>query len=669
MSGILQGLIGSLKSAASSTTDAFFNLVTLLLNTTATNGAQNNTFLDSSTNNFTITRNGNTTQGTFTPFSQTGWGNYFGSSNYLTTPSSSAFNLSSGDWTIEGWFWLGSNSGDTRLFTVVNSSTDMYGAIVRSGTIRFGQLGVGEAPFGTINLNTWNHIAFSKTSTSTITCYINGTSTGTTTSYTLPNANCTVYIAASPANYALATTDGYISNFSIVKGTAVYSGSTITVPTTPLTAITNTSLLTCQSNRFIDNSTNAFAITTSGTPSVQAFSPFLPTTAYDTAVVGGSGYFDGSDYLNFTDTSNTLDMGGAVTSLEGFFYPTATTSAQCLVAKGGGAGSWSTSNGFEWQLTYSSSKFDFTFNNAGSPANVASATVPLNQWYHVAVATDASNNISLYLNGTRVTTSTNAITKPTSRTLMYLGQDVSGSYFTGYMSGVRFIGGSGAYNPTSTTITVPTAPPTAITNTKLLTNFTNAGIFDSAAKNDLETAGNLQVSTTQAKFGTTSMYFDGSGDYGLIRDTPLNTFGTSDFTIEAWVNTSQNSSEFVIIDFRDGNGLFPLIAHDSTNGVFYYLNSGYRIISSTVLNTGTWYHIAVSRSGSSTKMFINGTQVGSTYTDSSSLLCGAMRPALGINGVGLSSLAMTGYLDELRITRYARYTANFTPPTAAFPVQ
>ena len=112
-----------------------------------------------------------------------------------------------------------------------------------------------------------------------------------------------------------------------------------------------------------------------------------------------------------------------------------------------------------------------------------------------------------------------------------------------------------------------------------------------------------------------------------------------------------------------------MIAHDSTNGVFYYLNSGYRIISSTVLNTGTWYHIAVSRSGSSTKMFINGTQVGSTYTDSSSLVCGAMRPALGINGVGLSSLAMTGYLDELRITRYARYTANFTAPAAAFPVQ
>jgi len=668
MSGILQGLIGSLKSAASSTTDAFFNLVTLLLNTTATNGAQNNTFLDSSTNNFSITRNGNTTQGTFTPFSQTGWSNYLSSvdTNYInfTTSPGTLFQFA-GDFTIESWIYPTALASDTSIWVTNDGGSSYFAFNVDSTnyTIWLNSTGSSAAISHGLTLNQWNHVAWVR-SGSTNTVYTNGVARGTySNGSTVGYANPTVNRNGGGSSGS----SRYMSNLRIVKS-AVYT-SAFTPPTTPLTNIANTSLLTCQSNRFVDNSSNALVATVTGTPSVQAFSPFLPTIAYDAAVVGGSGYFDGSDYLNFTDTSNTLDMGGAVTSLEGFFYPTATSSAQCLVAKGGGSGSWSTSSGFEWQLTYSSSKFDFTFNNAGSPANVASATVPINQWYHVAVATDASNNISLYLNGTRVATSTNAITKPTSRTLMYLGQDVSGSYFTGYMSGVRFISGSGAYNPTSTTITVPTAPPTAVTNTKLLTNFTNAGIFDSAAKNDLETAGNAQVSTTQAKFGTTSIYFDGTGDYITMRDTPLNTFGTSDFTIEVWVNTSQNSSEFVIIDFRDANGLFPLIGHDSTNGVFYYLNSGYRIISSTVLNTGTWYHVAVSRSGSSTKMFINGTQVGSTYTDSSSLVCGAMRPALGINGVGLSSLAMTGYLDELRITRYARYTTTFTPPTAAFPLQ
>ena len=71
MTGILNLLAGSISSAIK---DGYFNLTTLLLSGNGTNGAQNNTFLDSSSNNFTITRNGNTTQGTFTPFSQTGWG-------------------------------------------------------------------------------------------------------------------------------------------------------------------------------------------------------------------------------------------------------------------------------------------------------------------------------------------------------------------------------------------------------------------------------------------------------------------------------------------------------------------------------------------------------------------------------------------------------------------
>ena len=99
MSGILSRLLGS--AAAAAITDAFFNLTTLLLNTSSTNGAQNNTFLDSSTNNFTITRNGNTTQGTFTPFSQTGWSNYFnGSNSYMTLGGAASLALSSGDFEI-----------------------------------------------------------------------------------------------------------------------------------------------------------------------------------------------------------------------------------------------------------------------------------------------------------------------------------------------------------------------------------------------------------------------------------------------------------------------------------------------------------------------------------------------------------------------------------------
>ena len=103
MSGIMSMLLGAVSSAAAAA-DEFFNRVTLLLNTGSTNGAQNNTFLDSSSNNFSITRNGNTTQGTFTPFSQTGWSDYF-SSSYLQT-SSAVIASTTSTFTIEAWVYM-----------------------------------------------------------------------------------------------------------------------------------------------------------------------------------------------------------------------------------------------------------------------------------------------------------------------------------------------------------------------------------------------------------------------------------------------------------------------------------------------------------------------------------------------------------------------------------
>ena len=84
------------------TVDPQFNYVTMLLHGDGTNGAQNNTFLDSSTNNFTITRNGNTTQGSFSPYGSN-WSNYFGGTgDYLDVSLIST--LGTGNFTVECWF-------------------------------------------------------------------------------------------------------------------------------------------------------------------------------------------------------------------------------------------------------------------------------------------------------------------------------------------------------------------------------------------------------------------------------------------------------------------------------------------------------------------------------------------------------------------------------------
>jgi len=91
----------------------------LLIHADGTNNQNNHTFLDSSNNNFTITRNGNATQGTFSPFSQTGWSGYFdGTGDYLTySPGSTLSSIGTGPLTIEAWvYYTGNHSGFHDIF-------------------------------------------------------------------------------------------------------------------------------------------------------------------------------------------------------------------------------------------------------------------------------------------------------------------------------------------------------------------------------------------------------------------------------------------------------------------------------------------------------------------------------------------------------------------------
>jgi len=228
--------------------------------------------------------------------------------------------------------------------------------------------------------------------------------------------------------------------------------------------------------------------------------------------------------------------------------------------------------------------------------------------------------------------------------------------------------GTDVYGVGNTTITPPTTPLTAITNTSLLLNFTNAGIYDAATINDAQTVGNAQVSTTQAKFGTTSMYFDGTGDWLTMPGRSELAFGTSDFTVEFWMYVAANGPR-ILYDSRPAStsGAYPTIYINSSNKLIYIANSADRITGTTTISLNQWYHVALARSGTSTKLFLDGVQEGSTYTDSTNYLNGTNRPIVGANGNNTSFDNYNGYIDELRITNgYARYTGNFTPPSAPF---
>jgi hypothetical protein len=179
--------------------------------------------------------------------------------------------------------------------------------------------------------------------------------------------------------------------------------------------------------------------------------------------------------------------------------------------------------------------------------------------------------------------------------------------------------------------------------------------------------GNAQISTAQSKFGGASIYLDGTGDGASIASNTAFAFGANDFTIETWVYPVSVSGNPNLFDTRpSGNGAWPVIYFDGGR-LRYFLNTADRISGSTVLAANTtWYHIALSRAGSSTKLFLNGTQEGSTYSDSTLLLEGPF--ALGIDSRNLTSGPFNAYFDDVRVTKgIARYTANFTPPTEPFP--
>jgi hypothetical protein len=649
-------LLGAAKSAV---VDAYYNLVTLLLPGNGTNGAQNNTFLDSSSNNFTITRNGNTTQGTFTPFSATGWGNYFaGSSDYLTAPSNTAFALGTGDFTIECWFYL-TNTGNKALWGIGDGTTSggvMFRVETASNRFNFYNTtdilftGAAIVPF------VWYHVAVVR-SAGTLRVYLNGLQYGSSVANTTNIAQNIFYVGAAKigATVPYNPMEGYLSNTRVVKGTAVYT-SNFTPSPIPLTAITNTSLLTCQSNRFSDNSTNAFAITANGTPSVQAFSPFLPTAAYSAGTNGGSGYFDGTgDYVS-APSNSVFNFGTGNFTIEFWVYYNTIGGPQTLL---------DINYGTAPSCTLQPSSGSMIFYTNGTATSITSSVADtVGVWSHYAVVRNGTT-ITMYRNGASVGSATYSGNVGNSSATVYVGGSLGGGgyYTNGYVSNFRMTN-TAVY---TAAFTPPTAPATAISGTALLLNFTNAGITDATAKNDLETVGNAQISTTQSKFGGSSMYFDGAGDYLVVPDAPASeVFGSGDFTVEFWMyaNTVASGTRDCF-GIYDGGSTGIIVGQVGANVRFFCENSGAIITSSTTISASQWYHIAAVKSGTTGALYINGTSVGTATISSPSNTNFSIGRAGNFNGNYFD-----GYIDDFRITKgYARYTANFTAPTAPFPLQ
>ena len=637
--------------------DSKFNYVTMLLHGDGTNGAQNNTYLDSSSSPKTITRNGNVPQGSFSPYGSN-WSNYFdGTGDYLTAPSNTAFAFGTGAYTVEAWVYVTARSSQESVVFASASAAGAFNINVgTNGQFSVSKYGTGYITTGNVGdvpLNQWVHVAAVRSSTSAngTKLYINGAlaTTGTDSeNWTVSSAP----IVGGFSNLSSYFITGYISNLRVVKGTALYT-SAFTPSATPLTAVSGTALLTCQSNRFVDNSASPLTITVNGNTSVQRFNPFGTSTAYSTATIGGSGYFDGSgDYLTVgATTSFTLPANFTV---EFWAYPTALSGVCEWVSKEYGLQIYT--SGTSWGAAVSSS------NDSSYIFSTVAGVAVLNTWQHIAL-TRSGSSYTFFVNGAIVYSSSSgsAPSMGSSSPVTIGAWSNSGYVVTGYMSDVRIVVGTAVY---TTTFTPPTAPLTAITNTSLLLNMTNGAIYDNAMMNVLETSGNVQISTSVKKYGTGSIAFDGATDLLYSPNTTSMSFRTGDFTVEFWMLKSDTNNGYIItcgVNTTAGNWNLALISSN------LYWQSRYGVTNlyfrdATSLLDGNWHHVAITRASGTQRMFFDGVLQGATVSDSTDYIVttGAQ--------IGIGVLNFGGYLDDLRITNgYARYTANFTPPTAAFP--
>jgi len=346
------------------------------------------------------------------PFVGAGYVEFDGNTDKLScTPS----NLT-GEFTIEGWWYANAFPATTVLFgnwgggcllrlADAGSELQWYTTGLLSGMR--GSIGF------TLSTGTWYHVAVSRDSSNVHRTFVNGTQIASeTNSVSISMSN----LCIGSENTSSGTTDiwnGYISNFRIVDGTALYT-SDFTVPTKPLTAITNTTLLTCQGNTIADASSSALSITANGNAAANLG---FPASAFE---------FDGTDDYVILNDFDKASYGTTNFSLSLWFnadsgsYKSLFQIANSLDSHG------------PWiaLISYSSGLRVYVNNDYRMD-------VPYTQdaWNNFVLTFDSSGSglWTAYLNGSSVSTYTGPIgTNGGSAT--YLGHAYNNSYFDGKIS-------------------------------------------------------------------------------------------------------------------------------------------------------------------------------------------------------------------------------------------
>jgi hypothetical protein len=516
---------------------------TVLLNTFTV--PSNAAFLDSSSSPVTFTKTGSPTSSNQTPLNPIGYyNNYFNSANpdWLTTVST--YTISSGDYTIECWAY-GINTGASQqgIFTLTAAASAGASGISvfvnTSNSISF--FVNGNSGANVVNSanqvflpSVWNHVALVGSS-GTNTLYVNGLSVASNVK-TPTVVNFPVNIGRQYGDNSSQTWNGYISNFRLVIGNALYI-TTFNPSNVPLTAVANTKLLTCQSNQFVDKSVTASTFTKNGNTAINSNTAPLPFSSYnysgtnvpvqrlnsdgtlqipnifdEVSLQTGSISFDGYTQSLTLGGQSNFAFGTNDFTIEYWFNINSNISNiqyQTIDFRPFG-----TASILGYLVCYLDTNKTITFTNG--VFTLTGPTASFNTWYHYAVSR-VSGITRLFVNGVQYGSSTSdsqSYSVGSSRPI--IGTDgnnpnslFSGNYYTfsGYLSNVRILNGTGLYN---NNFTPQLSVLPNVTNTSLLLNVINSTNFIT----DSSTNGFTVTNNGSATFNTNGPFNKGSANIG-----------------------------------------------------------------------------------------------------------------------------------------------------------
>lgn len=435
MSGVTRKLLATTSDAP---TDEFFNSVSLLVHGDGADGSQNNTFIDSSINNFTINRFGNATQGSFSPFGSIGGASGFfdGVGDYLLLTGNALQFGSNDTLTIEFFAYKIANQATTNTIFAVNATVagNPRWSFFWQGAARgFAVFNTASSTYLTgpeLQLNQWHHYAFVKQGSQT-SLYSNGVLAQSSTN-TVSSQGTLIGVGATGIGGE--NFPGFISNVRVVKGAALYT-SNFTPPTAPLSAVGNTSILLSFANAAIFDSASKNILETVGNAKI------------DTSIVKygtGSMEFDGSGDYVVQPTNSSYGYGVADFSIEFWLYLNS-TSTQTLVSNLSSASSTNPNIYINSSIRYSTTGVD----------RIVGAALSTGQWYHIAVCRE-SGFTRLFVDGiqsgsTYLDSNNYGSSAPLGiGTYWSSGSPVTSSTLNGYIDDLRITKGVARYTETFT---------------------------------------------------------------------------------------------------------------------------------------------------------------------------------------------------------------------------